>query len=168
MTKTVDLFTTPLLFSLTLMATGLIACAEINDGEPPPRLPANPDTVPPRPSGESAIRFVVLADMNSAYGSTTYNRHVHKAIEMIREELQPYTLRHQVFRKQRHSRGCGDRVYPGRSGDPENRGINPLATKKSENVGDGEYIPAESAAPVQMSSPPAARRSWPLSPPPQR
>jgi predicted phosphodiesterase len=89
MTKTVDLFTTPLLFSLTLMATGLIACAEINDGEPPPRLPANPDTVPPRPSGESAIRFVVLADMNSAYGSTTYNRHVHKAIEMIREELQP-------------------------------------------------------------------------------
>ncbi len=31
----------------------------------------------------------------------------------------PYTLRHQDFRKQRISRGCGDRVYPGRSGDAE-------------------------------------------------
>ena len=48
-----------------------------------------------------------------------------------------YTLRHQVFRKQRHSRGCGDRVYPGRSGDAENRGINPLATKKSQNLATG-------------------------------
>ncbi len=79
----------PVLLFPALMTHGISGPGDTGGREDPPRLPANPETVPPRPQGETALRFVVLADMNSAYGSTTYNDHVHAAIRMIREELRP-------------------------------------------------------------------------------
>ncbi len=86
--KTLAFATLPVLFSLALMITAT-ACADSNQDGNIPRLPANPEEIPPRPEGANATRFVVIADMNSSYGSTTYNEHVHKSIELIREQLKP-------------------------------------------------------------------------------
>ncbi|HMO25625.1 MAG TPA: metallophosphoesterase [Tepidisphaeraceae bacterium] len=52
-----------------------------------PRLARNPDTLPAAPEG--GFRFVVISDLNSAYGSTEYNEHVHALVRRIIEEIKP-------------------------------------------------------------------------------
>jgi hypothetical protein len=71
-----------LLVCLLLALLPALAHAEI------PRLMFNPDEVPQRPMGERSFRFVVLADMNGPYGSTSYNEHVHGSIRLITTELE--------------------------------------------------------------------------------
>jgi hypothetical protein len=67
----------------------LMSIVGIVRAEEAPRLPFNPESVPEAPAEEGAFRFVVLADMNGPYGSTTYNQHVHGAIELIVARLSP-------------------------------------------------------------------------------
>ena len=73
------------IFAILIFASSALFAAD----KPNPRLPFNPEKIPPKPTEENAVRFVVLSDANSAYGSTTYIKDVHNLINATTKYIKP-------------------------------------------------------------------------------